>query len=145
MFRAAVIYAPAGQPMQSLAERVAAALDRRRFAVTLKPASQATIPDLSASDLLLLGAAPEGKAAVHPEFADLLRALAGINLAGRVAGLFTPAGEATLQALKKALKDTDVLLAPESLLSADEARGAKGLAHWLGSLARQLESAAHGR
>ena len=145
MFRAAVIYAPAGQPMQSLAERVAAALDRRRFAVTLKPAAQTTIPDLSASDLLLLGAAPEGKAAVHPEFAELLRALAGINLAGRVAGLFTSAGEATLQALKKALKDTDVLLAPENLLSADEARGSKGLANWLGSLAGQLESAAHER
>jgi flavodoxin len=145
MFRAAVIYAPSGQPMKSLAERVAAALDRRRFAVTLKPAAQATIPDLSASDLLLLGAAPEGKAAVHSEFAELLRALAGINLAGRVAGLFTSAGEATLQALKKALKDTDVLLAPENLLLADQARGSKGLAKWLGSLARQLESAVHGR
>ena len=145
MFRAAVIYAPASQPMQSLAERVAAALDRRRFAVNIKPASRASVPDLSASDLLLLGAAPEGKAAVHPEFSELLRALSGINLAGRVAGLFTPAGEATLQALKKALKDTDVLLNPENLLSADEVRGAKGLAKWLGSLARQLESAAHGR
>jgi hypothetical protein len=145
MFRAAVIYAPAGQPMQSLAERVAAALDRRRFAVTLKPAAQAAIPDLSASDLLLLGAAPKGKAAVHPDFAELLRALAGINLAGRVAGLFTPAGEATLRALKRALKDTDIRLEPENLLQADESQGSKELARWLGLLAGQLESAAHGR
>jgi flavodoxin len=145
MFRAAVIYAPASQPMQSLAERVAAALDRRRFVVTLKPAAQAAITDLSASDLLLLGAAPEGKATVHPDFAELLRALAGINLAGRVAGLFTPAGEASLQALKRALKDTDIQLEPENLLPADESHGSKELARWLGRLAGQLESAAHGR
>jgi hypothetical protein len=145
MFRAAVIYAPADPPMQSLAERVAASLDRGHFAVTLKPAAQAAIPDLSASDLVLLGSAPEGRAAVHPDFTELLRALAGVNLAGRVAGLFTPAGEGTLQALKKALKDTDIHLQPENLVLAGESKGSRHIADWIARLVEQLETIARAR
>jgi hypothetical protein len=145
MFRAAVIYAPADAPMQGLAERVAAALDHRRFAVALKPAAQAAIPDLAACDLLLIGAAPQGRAAVHPDFAELLRALTGVNLAGRVAGLFTPAGEASLQAIRKALKDTDIRLEPQNLFLAEESKGAGQVAKWIELLVEQLESAGRGR
>jgi flavodoxin len=145
MFRAAVIYASADPTMVALAERVAASLDRRRFSVALKPAAQAAIPDLAASDLVLLGFAPQGRAAVDVEFAELLRALSGVNLAGRVAGLFTTGGEGSLQPLKKALKDTDIHLTPESLLPEGETKGCRHIADWIARLVAQLESMARGR
>jgi flavodoxin len=144
MFRAAVIYAPADPTMIALAERVAASLDRQRFSVALKPAAQAAIPDLAGSDLVLLGCAPQGRAAIDADFTELIRALSGVNLAGRVAGLFTPAGEGALRALKKALKDTDIHLAPENLLPAGESEG-KRIADWIARLVAQLETIARGR
>mgnify|MGYP000066165156 CR=1 FL=1 len=145
MLRAAVIYAPDEAPMRDLAQRVAAALDRGRFVVVVKPAAQAAIPDLAASDLVLLGSAAQGAAAVHSDFAELLRALSGVNLAGRVAGLFSSGGEAALLALKKALKDTDIHLAAENLLPAGHARSGRRIAEWIALLTEQLETITHGR
>jgi flavodoxin len=142
MLRAAVIYAPAA--LQTAAERIAASLDRRRFQVILKPAGQASIPDLAAADLVLLGSAaqPHGRAALPAEFAEILRALSGINLAGRVGGVFAAGGDAPLAAWRKALKDCGLRLA-ENLLRADEA-DAQTQARWVEELARQAEELAGG-
>lgn len=137
MFRAVVLYAPAGDAMRSLAERIAGGLDRKRFAVKVKAASAAAVSDPTAVDLVLLGSEPKGRTALHPDFSELVRALAGINLAGRVAGLFAAGGDAPLAALKKALKDTDIHLEPEGMLRADQA-DARRLSAWLAGLAAQL-------
>jgi flavodoxin len=142
MFRAAVIYAPAD--LEAAAERIAACLDRKRFQVSVKPAGQATIPDLAAADLVLLGSSAQSRAALPQEFAEILRALAGINLAGRVAGIFAVGSDAPLAAWKKALKDSGILLQPENLLRTDGA-DPKALSAWVGRLVRQVEELARGR
>jgi flavodoxin len=142
MFRAAVIYAPAA--LEAAAERISASLDRKRFQVSVKPAYQATIPDLAAADLVLLGSSAQGRAALPQEFAEILRALAGINLAGRVAGIFAAGSDAPLAAWKKALKDSGILLQPENLLRTDGA-DPKAMSAWVGGLARQVEELARGR
>jgi len=142
MLRAAVIYAPAA--LQAAAERISGSLDRKRFRVSVKLAGEATIPDLAAADLVLLGSSAQGRAALPPEFAEILRALAGINLAGRVAGVFAEGSDAPLAAWKKALKDSGILLQPENLLRCDGA-DAKALSAWVGGLAGQVEELARGR
>jgi flavodoxin len=142
MFRAAVIYAPAA--LQKEAERISASLDRKRFQVSLKAADQATVPDLAASDLVLLGSSAQGRAALPPEFAEILRALAGINLAGRVAGIFAAGSDTPLAAWKKALKDSGIRLDAENLLRTDGA-DSRALSAWVGGLTRQVEELARGR
>jgi len=143
MFRAAVIYAPADGPVQALADRIAKSLAGSRIAVSLKPAASASISDLAACDLILLGCASQGKSPIHSDFAEIVRALAGINLAGRVAGVFALASEAALLAWKKALKDTDIRLEPDNLLLAKKPEvRAKELSAWDGQLAAQLEERA---
>jgi flavodoxin len=141
MFRAAVIYAPAA--LQQEAERISASLDRKRFKVSLKAADQATVPDLAAADLVLLGSSAQGRSGLPPEFAEILRALAGINLAGKIGGVFAEGSDAPLAAWKKALKDSGIRL-EESQLRADGA-DAKTLSAWVGALARQVEELARGR
>ncbi len=141
MLRAAVIYAP--DALQAAAERVSASLDRKRFQVSVKPAGEAAAPDLAAADLLLLGSSAQGRTALPREFAEILRALAGINLAGRVAGVFAEGSDAPLAAWKKALRDSGIRLA-ENLLRCDEA-DAGTLSGWVGGLARQVEEQARGR
>jgi hypothetical protein len=142
MFRAAVIYAPSA--LQQDAERISASLDRKRFQVNVKSADQATVPDLAAADLVLLGSSAQGRAALPPEFAEILRALAGINLAGRVAGVFAAGSDAPLAAWKKALKDSGIRLEAENLIRADGA-DSRALGAWIGGLARQVEEMARGR
>ncbi len=141
MLRAAVIYAPAA--LQTVAERIAASLERKRFQVNLKPAGQASIPDLAAADLVLLGSSAQGRAALPAEFAEILRALSGINLAGRVGGVFAAGSDAPLTAWKKALKDCGIRL-EENLLRCDVAE-AQALSAWVEGLARQAEELAGGR
>ncbi len=141
MLRAAVIYAPAA--LQPAAERISASLDRKRFQVSVKPAGESGAPDLAAADLVLLGSSAQGRAALPQEFAEILRALAGINLAGRVAGVFAEGSDAPLAAWKKALRDSGIRLA-ENLLRCDEA-DAGTLSGWVGGLARQVEEQARGR
>jgi flavodoxin len=142
MFRAAVIYAPAA--LQAVAERISAALDRKRFQVSVKPAEQASIPDLAAADLVLLGSSAQAQAGapLPVEFAELLRALSGINLAGRVGGIFAAGSDAPLAAWKKALQDSD-LRVDENLLRCDQA-DAQALRGWVVELARQVEELARG-
>jgi hypothetical protein len=142
MFRAAVIYAPAA--LQAAAERVSASLDRKRFKVSVKTAGEASVPDLAAADLVLLGSSPEGRAALPQEFAEILRALAGINLAGRVAGVFAEGSDAPLAAWKKALMDSGILLRSENLLRCDGA-DPRALSAWVAGLARQVEKLARER
>ena len=135
MLRAAVLFAPAD--LRPLAERVAALLDRKRFRTTLRPASEASITDFSAADLVLLGSSSKGRSGLPEDFAEILRALAGINLAGKVAGVFASGSDAPLTAWKKALKDSEIRLEANSLLRADTAEAA-ALTEWVGRLTGQL-------
>jgi flavodoxin len=141
MFRAAVIYAPAA--LQASAERVSASLDRKRFQVSVKPAGEAAAPDLAAADLVLLGSSAQGRAALPQEFGEIVRALAGINLAGRVVGVFAEGSDAPLAAWKKALRDSGIRL-EENLLRSDEA-DSRAVSAWTGALARRVEELARGR
>jgi flavodoxin len=133
-----VIYAPAA--LQAAAERIADSLDRQRFRVLVKPADQASIPDLAAADLVLLGSSAQGRAALPAEFAEIVRALSGIDLGGRVAGVFAAGSDAPLAAWKKALKDSGIRL-EENLLRSDGA-DSKTLSGWVAGLTRQVEEQA---
>jgi len=144
MHRAAVIYAPNDEAMRSLAERIAGSLDRKRFSLKVMPAAEAIATDLTAADLLLLGGAPKGRSQLHPEFSELARALAGMSLAGRVAGLFAAEAEGPLAALRKILKDTEVQLEAEGSLRADLAND-RELAAWLYALTAQVDGIRRGR
>ena len=141
MFRAAVIYAPSS--LEDVAERISTSLDRKRFRVSVKPAGQASIPDLAAADLVLLGSSAQGRAALPAEFAEIARALSGIDLSGRVAGVFAAGSDAPLAAWKKALKDSGLRL-EENLLRCDGA-DSKTLGGWVAGLTRQVEEQARGR
>jgi hypothetical protein len=72
-----------------------------------------------------------------------VRALSGIDLSGRVAGVFAAGGDTPLAVWKKALKDSGIRL-EENLLRSDGA-DAKVLGGWLAGLTKQVEEQARGR
>ena len=91
MYRVAVLFAPAS--LAALAEAVADGFAKRTFEATPKAMSDAGVSHLNGADVVVLVAAAAehgGGAAAHAshgDFDETRRALHGMNLAGRVAGI----------------------------------------------------------
>ena len=146
MYRAAIIYAPADDQIQQLVHRLEECFDRDSYEVEIKAAAQSTIPDLTAVDLFLLGSLPEGGDPIHPDFSEILRALEGITLAGRVGGLFSMDSEPTLEAFRQVLKNCELVLSDQSFLNLRAGQlDPPVLGGWVAALTRQLEDQARDR
>lgn len=146
MYQAAVIYAPASPEMEALSAVIDGRLREHRIKVVRKEAAQAIIPDLAAADLVLLGSTAAGKAAIHGDFAEILRALKGISLAGRVVGVFALRSDSTLKAFQKALEDCEIPLDERQFLSVEAPENApQDLGPWVGGLIAELEARAGAR
>ena len=141
MRQVSIIYAPGDGAVAALAEELARTFDPGEFQVRLKRADEAHMPDLAAAEVILLGSQPEGRSAVHSGFAEIVRALRGINLAGRAAGIFVVGSRKTAEALRKALKDTDIEVAAEDLLlePGDGHRHGERARQWVRSVTVLLE------
>jgi flavodoxin len=144
MYRGVIIYAPAGAEMERLVRRLEECIDKDRFKVETKPAAEATIPDLAAADLFLLGSLPEGQNPIHTDFSEILRALAGVTLAGRIGGMFSLNSQPTLSAFREALQDCELNLSHRNFHNAADAES-PDLNDWVAGLAGQLESQKRGR
>ena len=105
MYRVAVLFAPAS--LAVLAEAVAGSFPKRKFDATPTAMSSADVSYLNGADLVVLVAGPgEGGAqtAPHRDFAETQRALDGMNLAGRVAGIVAVGSHAVASAVESALR-----------------------------------------
>ena len=146
MYRAVIMYAPADDRMHKLVRDLEECFDTDSIKVETKAAGQAAIPDLTAADLFLLGSLPEGREPVHTDFSEILRALEGITLAGRVGGLFSVDSEPTLEAFRQALRDCELLLSEKNFLNLEaDQLDPPVLKGWVDALVRQLEDQARGR
>jgi hypothetical protein len=129
--------------IQRLVRRLADCFDGERFKVATCSADQAAIPDLAAADIFLLASLPSGGQPIHPDFAEILRALGGITLAGRVGGVFSVDSEATLKAFRRALQDCELDFPEQNFRNfhggdIDSAE----LGGWIAALTGQLEDPA---
>ena len=141
MYHAALIYAPTTSEMDALVEEILRRLPGDRITTVRKPAREAAIPDLAAADLLLLGSTAGETGAIHDEFAEILRALEGISLAGRALGVFSLRSESTISAFAEALEDCEAPLPPpHCLLVRAPERAGDALGPWLDNLMKHLES-----
>ena len=138
MYRGVIIYAPAGAEMERLVRRLGECIDKDHFKVETKPAARAVIPDLAAADLFLLGSLPEGQNPIHTDFSEILRALAGVTLAGRIGGVFSLNSQPTLSAFRTALQDCELILTDQNFHNAADAESSD-LRDWIAGLVRQLE------
>ncbi len=146
MYRVVIIYAPAEDRMQKLVSDLEECFDRDNFKMKIKAADRSTVADLTAADLFLLGSLPEGGKAIHQDFSEILRALRGITLAGRVGGLFSIDSEPTIEIFRQAMKDCELVLSDQNFLNLKPDRlDPAVLRGWVAALTRQLEDRARGR
>jgi len=141
MYRGVIIFAPEEPYMEQLARRIGDSLDSNSFKVEIKPAVQAEVPDLAAADFFVLGSSPQGDRPIHEDFDEILRALRGMTLAGRVGGVFAVASDRTLKAFDRALRDCELNMPEENyknLKGADS--DSAELSAWMRGLSEQMEN-----
>ena len=146
MYRGVIIYAPREEPMERLVRRLAGRFGAERFDMATTTADQATIADLTRSDVFLLASLPSGGQPIPPDFSEILRALGGITLAGRVGGAFSVDSEETIRSFRRALQDCELDLRDENFRNLS--RGdleSPDLDGWVEALTRQLEAQSSAR
>ena len=116
MLRVCILYAPDESGLKRLAESLLKAFDHKKFSLTVKTAAKATIADVTAAQAVIFGCRSQGGLAIHPDFAEFVRAFKGVNLSGRSAAIFMEKDTATYLEFASALKDTDIALFDEPFL-----------------------------
>ena len=132
--------------MEGLVRSLAGCFDSTKFKVATTPADQAAVPDLTAADIFLLASLPAGQQPIHPDFTEILRALRGITLAGRVGGALSVDSEPTVGAFRRALQDCELVIPDQNFRNlGGEHPDSAELSSWVESLIRQLEDPARER
>lgn len=116
MLRVCILYAPDEIGLRRLAESLQKAFDHKKFILTVKGAAKANMADITAAQAVIFGCRGLGSLAIHPDFAEFVRAFSGVNLSGRSAAIFMEKDTATYLEFAAALKDTDIALFDEPLL-----------------------------
>jgi len=127
MYNVVVLWAPDSADNRRIVETVGRALEQQRVALTVRSASEATIADVTAADIVVFGAQKIASADAPTEYSELLRVFKGISLAGRTAGFFSMGQDRATHRLRKALKDTEIAQAEDDPLFADQKTGAASL------------------
>jgi flavodoxin len=127
MYNAVVLWAPDSADNRRIVEVVARALEQTKVALRLKNAAEATIADLTAADILIFGVQKVPAGDAPSEYSDLLRIFRGITFAGRTAGFFSMGTDKATVRLRKALKETEILLLDDDPLFTDQKPGAQPL------------------
>jgi hypothetical protein len=122
-----VTYAPETADARRTADEVKAAFEGLESAVAVKPASQSSILDIEPADLVLFGVG-RTDADIPPEYAELVRVLAGCNLAGKAAAFFPLGAPRASAALRRSLKPTEISILEEE--PAAEKTGRSDLHGW---------------
>ncbi|MBN2535885.1 MAG: flavodoxin family protein [Spirochaetales bacterium] len=134
MFRVIILYAPDEETILETAKNIKAAFNNEKCETAVKAAKNALIPDIAASDIVILGSKTEGKKPVHSDFKEIIRALHGINLAGRIAGFFSFGLDATITSFKEALLDSDITIYKDNLLIKDGQNNSSEISIWVKKL-----------
>jgi flavodoxin len=144
MNRVIIFYAPDIPELKTASEKIKKAFSADDFDAVAKPAKESSILDLAASDIIVAGFADVQKG-VHPDFAEINRALSGINLAGRIAALFTPDPANTMKQFKKSFADSDITMAEDPLVVGSREANAKQTTDWVKKIISLYKEGLHAR
>ena len=146
MYNVVVLWAPDSADNRRIVEMVARALEQTKVGLRLKNASEATIADLTAADIVVFGAQKVPAGDAPAEYTDLLRIFRGITLAGRTAGFFSMGTDKATVRLRKALKETEIVQLEDDPLFTDQKQGAApSVTEWAQKLIGAHQEMQHAR
>lgn len=146
MYNVVVLWAPDSADNRRVVEMVARALEQTKVVLRMKSASEATIADLTAADILVFGTQKVSTGDAPSEYGDLLRIFRGITFAGRTAGFFSMGVDKATVRLRKALKETEIQQLEDDPLFTDQKPGSQpSVTEWAQRLVGTHQEMQHAR
>ncbi len=143
MNRVIILYAPDIPELKQASDKIKKAFSAEDFKVEIKPSKEGSIQDLAASDIVITGF-KDAKKWAHPDFAEIARALSGINLAGRIAGVFATDTEGMTSQFRKTFDDSDITIFEEALVVGREG-DVKAMNAWVKNIIAKYKEGLHAR
>jgi len=144
MNRVIILYAPDTPELAQAADKIKRALASEDFTVEIKTSKQCSIQDLAANDLVIAGFR-DAKKWPHPDFAEINRALSGINLAGRIAGVFGMDTDGMIENFRKSFNDSDITIFDDALTVGNREQDIKLMSAWLKNFVALYKEGLHAR
>lgn len=144
MYHIGVIYIPCDIEKQRVIDIIKRAIDLKKFDIRVKLAADAAMPDIAASDIIIFASDSSSGNSINKDYSEIVRALKGINLSGRVAGIISFDTDDTAEAWQNVLECTGITCHGESLVVTD-AIDENNVRKWLQSLIREYEVIVNGR
>lgn len=113
--------------------------------VSSKSCEHASMNDFQAADIIIIGQLQENGLVNDfcDNFKEIIRALKGVNLAGRVAGFLCYKKNSSPLLFEEALKDTDIRYFQEKLVLKEGKNDKSTLTHWATKLYSDFKSHLH--
>jgi flavodoxin len=108
MYSVLILWAPDTAENRKVVDLVVKAFDEAKIESLAKKATDATIADINAAQIVVFGSQKSNGVEVPPDYAECIRVFKGVTLAGRTAGFFSIGAEKATVKLRKALKDTEI-------------------------------------
>jgi flavodoxin len=139
MIRVIILYAPDEKNTSDAVNNIKDAFKNKKCRIEAKAAKNSSIPDIAASEIVIFGSKDAGKKTIHSDFSEIARALKGINLAGRIAGIFSFGRENMLPVFKKILEDSDITVYEKNLIIEDGKNNPAIISEWVNNIIKTYE------
>ena len=144
MYHIGIIYVPCDIEKQRAIDIIKRAIDLKKYDIRVKLAADAAMPDIAASDIIIFASDSSSSNPINEDYSEIVRALKGINLSGRLAGIISFGTDDTAETWQNVLKCTGITCYEESLIITDTI-DENNIRKWLKSLIRKYEVIVNGR
>jgi hypothetical protein len=134
MYRLRILYAPKEDKTDKWVKAVEEAFQKyQELEVSSKSCQEASMTDFQAADIMIIGQFFENgeNKNVCDNFKEILRALRGVNLAGRLAGFLSHKHDNVPLLFQEALKETDIRYFEEPLTLKEGKNDKKQIQDWV--------------
>lgn len=145
MYHVGILYAPYDNLYKSIIDIICSSIDSSKYDIRVKKAADAAMPDIAASEIIIFASSGSDKTPVHEDFKEIIRALKGINLSGRLAGIVEFNKDKSRYFLEDILQNTGAACY-EDILNIGKGKVEKHkIENWIKSLLQKYEGAIYDR
>jgi flavodoxin len=141
-----ILWAPDTADNRKVVDSISSALEDAKVTFLARKATEATIADLTAAEIIVFGTQKTSNGDLPPDYSECVRVFKGMTLAGRTAAFFSIGTERASARLRKALKDTEITQIEEDPVFSDQKSGkSPEMSEWVRKLVGFHQELQHAR
>ncbi len=143
MYSMAILYTPEKDIIKEYISVFSSVFEKNGIKVSIINAGNALITDIISSNIVIFGAEDETEKKSKADFKEIIRALKGVNLAGRFCGFISFNKKSTSLVFKKALSDTGIGIFKDELILDSVKINKKFVKSWALELLKDFKANLH--